>query len=52
MLPNIRNILFAAGLGHDTRYVLEYALSQAQKLKIVNHRHQVQRVSIVDMLIN
>ena len=43
MLPNIRNILFAVGLGHDTRYVLEYALSQAQKYgaKIhIVHSHQ------------
>jgi nucleotide-binding universal stress UspA family protein len=43
MLPEIRNILFAAGLGHDTRYVLEYALSQAQKYgaKIhVVHSHE------------
>lgn len=48
MLPNIRNILFAVGLGHDTRYVLEYALSQAQKYgaKIhIIHSHQALNIS-------
>ena len=48
MLPNIRNILFAVGLGHDTRYVLEYALSQAQKYgaKIhIVHSHQSLNIS-------
>lgn len=48
MLPNIRNILFAVGLGNDTRYVLEYALSQAQKYgaKIhIVHSHQALNIS-------
>lgn len=31
MLPTIRNILFAAGLGNDTAYVLGHALNLAQK---------------------
>lgn len=31
MLPSIRTILFAAGLGNDTRYVLGHALNLAQK---------------------
>ncbi len=51
MLPNIRNILFAAGLGHDTRHVLKYALSQAQKYgaKIhIVHSHQALNISNQD----
>ena len=51
MLPNIRNILLAAGLGHDTRYVFEYALSQAQKYgaKIhIVHSHQALNISNQD----
>lgn len=51
MLPNIRNILFAAGLGHDTRYVFEYALSQAQKYgaKIhIVHSHQALNIADQD----
>lgn len=47
MLPNIRNIVAAVGLGHDTRFVLEYALSQAQKYdaKIhIAHSHQALNV--------
>jgi nucleotide-binding universal stress UspA family protein len=48
MQPNIRNILFAVGLGHDTRYVLEYALSQAHKYgaKIhIVHSHEALNIS-------
>lgn len=30
MLPKINNILFAVGLGHDTNYVMDYALTLAQ----------------------
>ena len=48
MLPNIRNILLAVGLGHDTRYVLEYALSQAHKYgaKIhIVHSHEALNIS-------
>lgn len=48
MLPNIRNILFAVGLGQDTGYVLGYALSQAQKygarIHIV-HSHEALNIS-------
>ncbi len=48
MLPNIRNILFAAGLGQDTGYVLGYALSQAQKHDArihVVHSHEALNIS-------
>ena len=31
MQPNFKSILFAAGLGNDTGYVLDHALSLAQK---------------------
>lgn len=51
MLPNIHNVLLAAGLGHDTKYVLEYALSQAQKYgaKIhIVHSHQALNISDQD----
>ena len=43
MLPTIHNILFAAGLGNDTSYVLNHALNLAQKhlARIyVIHRHE------------
>jgi nucleotide-binding universal stress UspA family protein len=43
MLPTIRNILFAAGLGNDTGYVFDYALSLARthgaKIYII-HSHE------------
>ena len=48
MLPNIRNILFAVGLGQDTSYVLDYALSQAQKYDArihVVHSHEALNIS-------
>ncbi len=48
MLPNIRNILFAAGLGQDTEYVLTYALSQAQKYAArihVVHSHEALNIT-------
>ena len=48
MLPNIRNILFAVGLGKDTRYVLDYALSQAQKYDArihIVHSHEALNIS-------
>ncbi len=49
MLPNIQNILLAAGLGHDTRYVLEYALSQAQKYGAKIHLvHSHEALNITD----
>lgn len=51
MLPNIRNIVVAVGLGNDTRLILEYALSQAQKYgaKIhIVHSHQALNISDQD----
>ena len=48
MLPNIRNILFAVGLGKDTSYVLDYALSQAQKYDArihIVHSHEALNIS-------
>ncbi len=48
MLPTIRNILFAAGLGNDTGYVLGYALSLAQKYgaKIhIIHSHEALNIN-------
>ncbi len=48
MLPNIRNILFAAGLGLDTGYVLAYALSQAQKYNAriyIIHSHEALNIT-------
>ena len=48
MLPIIRNILLAAGLGNDTSYVLDYALSLAQKYEAkiyVIHSHEALNIS-------
>ncbi len=48
MLPHIRNILFAAGLGQDTSYVLAYALSQAQKYDArihIVHSHEALNIT-------
>lgn len=43
MLPKIDTILFAVGLGHDTTYVMDYALTLAQahgaKIYVV-HSHE------------
>ena len=52
MLPNIRTILFAAGLGHDTRYVFRYALSLAQKYAAqiyIIHSHEALNLSDQNM---
>ncbi len=48
MLPTIRKILFAAGLGNDTSYVLGHALNLAQKheAKIyVIHSHEALNIT-------
>lgn len=48
MLPKIRNILFAAGLGHDTSYVLAYAFSLAQKYEariFIVHSHEALNIT-------
>ena len=48
MLPTVRNILFAAGLGNDTCYVLAHALSLAQqygaKIHII-HSHEALNIN-------
>ena len=48
MLPKIRNILFAAGLGQETSYVLGYALSLAQKYEArihIVHSHEALNIT-------
>lgn len=48
MLPIIRNILFAAGLGNETSYVLRFALSLAQKYDAriyIIHSHEVLNIT-------
>jgi len=48
MLPKISNILFAAGLGNDTRFVLSYALSLAEKYQAriyIVHSHEALNIS-------
>ena len=48
MLPKISNILLAVGLGHDTDYVLGYALSLAQKYAAriyIVHSHEALNIT-------
>ncbi len=48
MLPVFRNILFAAGLGKDTSYVLRYALSLAQNYEArihIIHSHEALNIT-------
>ena len=48
MLPKVDRILFAAGLGHDTSYVLDYAFSLAQKYDAriyVVHSHEALNIT-------
>jgi len=48
MLPKIHNILIAAGLGHDTGYVLGYAFSLAKKYKAriyIIHSHEALNIT-------
>jgi len=48
MQPKIRNILFAAGLGHDTGFVLAYALDLARKYNArihIIHSHEALNIT-------
>ncbi len=52
MPPDIRTILFAAGLGNDTGYVLAYALSIAQKYGArihIIHSHEALNITAQSM---
>lgn len=52
MLPDIRTILFAAGLGNDTGFVLRYAIDMAQKYQAriqIIHSHEALNITAQSM---